>query len=145
MKRTYLSLLVAGFIILQFGVGRAYAEDRTHEIATEAYIYAFPMVLMEITRRVSLLTISLGSGAECDVQYLFSADLLGENRGHIPRHAKVYRNFAAERDRLQQERIAAYREYIEDVASGAFPEAGNVVGMSDEAFESFLDSASRPD
>ncbi len=53
MKRTYLSLLVAGFISLQFGVGRVYAEDRTQEIATEAYIYAFPMVLMEITRRVS--------------------------------------------------------------------------------------------
>ncbi len=99
----------------------------------------------EITRRVSLLTISLGSGAECNVQYLFSADLLGENRGHIPRHAKVYRNFAAERDRLQRERIAAYREYIEDVASGAFAEAGYVVGMSDEAFESFLESATRLD
>ena len=97
----------------------------------------------EITRRVSLLTISLGSGAECDVQYLFSADLLGENRGHIPRHAKVYRNFAAERDRLQQERIAAYREYIEDVTSGAFPGAGHMVGISDEAFESFLEGASK--
>ncbi len=53
MKRTYLSLLVAGFTILQFGVSRAYAQDRTHEIATEAYVYAFPMVLMEMTRRVS--------------------------------------------------------------------------------------------
>ncbi len=58
----------------------------------------------EITKRTSMLTISLGSGAGCDVQYLFSADLLGENRGHIPRHAKTYRNFAAERDRLQSER-----------------------------------------
>jgi hypothetical protein len=28
------------------------------------------------------------------------------------RHARVYRNFAAERDRLRQERIDAYREYI---------------------------------
>ncbi len=53
MKRTCLSLLVAGFIIPQFGIGRAYAEDRTLEIATEAYIYAFPMVLMEMTRRVA--------------------------------------------------------------------------------------------
>ena len=31
MKRTYLSLLVAGFTSLQFGVGRVFAEDRTHE------------------------------------------------------------------------------------------------------------------
>jgi len=85
----------------------------------------------EITKRTSMLTISLGSGAGCDAQYLFSADLLGENRGHIPRHAKIYRNFAAERDRLQAERVAAYREYIADVTGGAFPDDSQSVGMDD--------------
>ena len=85
----------------------------------------------EITGRTSMLTISLGSGGGCDVQYLFSADLLGENRGHIPRHAKTYRNFAAERGRLQDERVAAYKEYMADVASGAFPEARHVVTIED--------------
>ncbi|MEM6988572.1 MAG: 3-methyl-2-oxobutanoate hydroxymethyltransferase, partial [Pseudomonadota bacterium] len=85
----------------------------------------------EITQRTSLLTISLGSGAGCDAQYLFSADILGENRGHIPRHAKTYRNFAAERDRLQRERVAAYQEYIADVAGGAFPEACHTVKMEE--------------
>lgn len=83
----------------------------------------------EITGRTAMLTISLGSGGGCDAQYLFSADLLGENRGHIPRHAKTYRNFAAERDRLQQERIAAYKEYIADVTSGAFPEDRHIVTL----------------
>lgn len=92
----------------------------------------------EITRRVSLLTISLGSGMHCDVQYLFSSDLLGENRGHIPRHAKVYRNFASELDRLQDERIAAYKEYISDVKGGAFPEPKNTVAMSEADYEAFL-------
>ncbi len=87
----------------------------------------------ELTRRTSMLTISLGSGGGCDAQYLFSADLLGENRGHIPRHAKTYRNFAAERDRLQAERVAAYREYIADVTSGAFPAPRNVVSMDEDA------------
>ena len=90
----------------------------------------------EITKRTSMLTISLGSGGGCDAQYLFSADLLGENRGHIPRHAKSYRNFAAERDRLQNERIAAYKEYIQDVQSGAFPEPKHVVAMDDEVLNS---------
>jgi 3-methyl-2-oxobutanoate hydroxymethyltransferase len=93
----------------------------------------------EITKRTSLMTISLGSGPDCDIEYLFSADLLGENTGHIPRHAKVYRNFAAERDRLQQERIAAYKEYIADVAGNAFPSEGNLVNMTDEAFSTFVD------
>ena len=92
-----------------------------------------------ITQRTSMLTISLGSGGGCDVQYLFSADLLGENRGHIPRHAKTYRNFAAERDRLQEERIAAYREYIADVAAGAFPADQHCVGMDDDVLAEALD------
>ena len=74
-------------------------------------------------------------------QYLFSADLLSENTGHIPRHAKVYRYFAAERERLQRERVAAYREYIADVGFGAFPEAGHVVGMDDDVLNPFLDRA----
>ena len=87
----------------------------------------------EITKRTSMLTISLGSGGGCDAQYLFSADLLGENTGHIPRHAKTYRNFAAERERLQHERVAAYKEYIADVTSGAFPEAGHVVSIEADA------------
>jgi len=43
-----------------------------------------------------MLTISLGSRGGCDAQYLFSANLLDENRRHIPRHAKSFRNFAAD-------------------------------------------------
>ena len=93
----------------------------------------------EITKRTSMLTISLGSGAGCDVQYLFSADLLGENRGHIPRHAKSYRNFAAERDRLQAERVAAYREYFADVEGGTFPEDRHIVTMDDATFTDVFD------
>lgn len=85
----------------------------------------------EITKRTKMLTISLGSGAGCDAQYLFSADLLGENRGHIPRHAKTYRNFSAERDRMQGERIAAYGEYIADVRGGVFPNDVQSVAMDD--------------
>lgn len=93
----------------------------------------------KISSHTSMLTISLGSGAGCDAQYLFSADLLGENRGHIPRHAKVYRNFAAERDRLQEERVAAYREYIADVSAGSFPEDAHTVEIDDAVLEDLLD------
>jgi 3-methyl-2-oxobutanoate hydroxymethyltransferase len=91
-----------------------------------------------ITQRVSMLTISLGSGTACDATYLFSADLLGENRGHIPRHAKVYRQFSTERDRLQQERIAAYKEYISDVQSANYPAAQHDVDIETSEFEQFL-------
>jgi 3-methyl-2-oxobutanoate hydroxymethyltransferase len=80
----------------------------------------------------------MGSGPGCDAQYLFAEDILGTNRGHMPRHAKVYRNFAAEFDRLQQERIAAFREFIADVASGAFPEDRHVVKMPEAELRDFL-------
>jgi 3-methyl-2-oxobutanoate hydroxymethyltransferase len=97
-------------------------------------------VAAKITQRISMLTISLGSGHQCDATYLSSADLLGENRGHIPRHARAFRNFAAERDRLQQERIAAYQEYIDDVSKLRFPDAEHSVSIDENEFEKFLDS-----
>ena len=100
-------------------------------------------VAAEITRRVSILTISLGSGTGCDATYLFSADLLGENRGHIPRHAKVYRDFAGERNRLQQERIAAYREYIADVEGRSYPATEHEVSIEQDEFKRFLDAIAK--
>ena len=96
--------------------------------AVEMEVIPAPLAA-EIAKRTKMLTISLGSGAGCDAQYLFSADLLGENRGHIPRHAKTYRNFAAERDRMQDDRIAAYGEYIADVRGGVFPNDAQSVAM----------------
>ena len=95
-------------------------------------------VAAAISQRVSILLWSMGSGAGCDAQYLFAEDILGENRGHMPRHSKVYRNFAAEYDRLQAERIAAFREFIADVGSGAYPEDRHVVRMAADEAEAFL-------
>lgn len=100
-------------------------------------------VAAEITQRVSILTISLGSGSDCDVTYLFSADLLGENRGHIPRHAKTYRNFAAERDRLQQERIAAYQEYVADISNKTYPAKEQEVSIDTDEFDRFIETISK--
>jgi 3-methyl-2-oxobutanoate hydroxymethyltransferase len=95
-------------------------------------------VATEISRRVNILLWSMGSGPGCDAQYLFAEDILGENRGHMPRHSKVYRNFAAEFDRLQQERTAAFREFVADVAGGAYPEDRHVVRMNPEDASLFL-------
>jgi len=95
-------------------------------------------VASEISKRTKLLLWSMGSGPGCDAQYLFAEDILGTNRGHMPRHAKVYRNFAAEFDRLQTERIAAFAQYAADVASGAYPEEKHIVRMAQSEFEAFL-------
>lgn len=96
-------------------------------------------VATAICERTSLFMISMGAGAGCDAQYLFAEDVLGENRNHLPRHAKVYRNLAAEYDRLQGERIAAFSEFVADIRSGAYPEPRHLVGVSDAEFGRFMD------
>lgn len=94
-------------------------------------------VASDISRRVQILLWSMGSGPGCDVQYLFADDILGQNRGHMPRHSKVYRNFAAEFDRLQAERVAAFREFIADVGAGAYPEERHIVRMDPAELAAF--------
>jgi 3-methyl-2-oxobutanoate hydroxymethyltransferase len=96
-------------------------------------------VAKAISERTSLIMLSMGAGTGCDAQYLFADDILGQNRGHMPRHSKVYRNFAAEYDRLQAERIAAFSEYVADVNSLAYPEDKHVVHMDPDQLGQFME------
>ena len=94
-------------------------------------------VASEISRRVGILLWSMGAGPGCDAQYLFAEDILGTNQGHMPRHSRVYRNFAAEYDRLQAERVLAFREFAADVASSAYPQDSHVVRMAPDQLTLF--------
>ncbi len=99
-------------------------------------------IATELTKRTSLLTMSMGSGAGCHTQYLFSDDILGENTGHVPRHARQYRDFATIRKMMHEEAVAAFVEYRDDVASGSFPAEENMVSLSEEVrvgFDAFLE------
>src|SRR5216117_1884784 len=91
-------------------------------------------------KKTSLLLMSLGSGSGCDTQFLFSDDILQDYDERIPRHAKAYRNFRKEYKRLQDERIAAFAEYADDVKSGRFPEAGHLVAMDEAAFKEAVEA-----
>jgi 3-methyl-2-oxobutanoate hydroxymethyltransferase len=82
-----------------------------------------------LSSQTKMLLMSLGSGSGCDTQFLFSDDILGDYDERPPRHAKAYRNFAEEHRRLQQERIAAFKEYAADVKEGRFPERAHLVEM----------------
>jgi len=95
-------------------------------------------VSAEISKRTKLVLFSMGGGPGGDAQYLFSEDVLGYTKAHRPRHAKVYRNFRAEFDRLQSERIAAFKEFRADVETGAYPEEKHLVPITDGEFEAFL-------
>ncbi len=67
-----------------------------------------------VTESVSIPTIGIGSGADCDGQVLVCADLLGLTE-RAPSFAKKYAN-------LREEIISAYKAYAGDVKSGKYPE-----------------------
>jgi 3-methyl-2-oxobutanoate hydroxymethyltransferase len=120
-------------------IGRTVAESvelhrRMKELeAAGAYAAELEVVPHNLARFLSsqtrMLLMSLGSGPGCDTQFLFSDDILGDYDERPPRHAKAYRNFAAEHRRLQQERLEAFREYIVDVQESRFPERAHLVEM----------------
>src|ERR1041385_3368995 len=93
-----------------------------------------------LCKKTSMILMSLGSGSGCDTQFLFSDDILGDYDERIPRHAKAYRNFREEYRRLQDERVAAFREYADDVKNGRFPTAGNLISMDDQAFKEAVEA-----
>ncbi|HVG47096.1 MAG TPA: 3-methyl-2-oxobutanoate hydroxymethyltransferase, partial [Rubellimicrobium sp.] len=72
-----------------------------------------------------------------DAQYLFAEDVLGCTRGHRPRHAKVYEDFAPELARLQARRVAAFQAFIADVALGGYPEPCHDVAIPGPELDAF--------
>lgn len=94
-----------------------------------------------ITRRTSLLTEGMGCGAVCDMQYLFSCDLLGTNTGHYPRHAKRYADMATEEARLQKLRTQAFLAFAADVEKGGYPERRHEIHVTPDVMSALEKSA----
>ncbi len=93
-----------------------------------------------LCKKTTLFLMSLGSGPGCDSQFLFSDDILADYDERIPRHAKAYRNFLEEYKRLQQERVAAFKEYAEDVRSGRFPLDCHLVAMDEQTLKETIEA-----
>jgi 3-methyl-2-oxobutanoate hydroxymethyltransferase len=114
-------------------------KDLENAGAAATEIEVVPVRLADhITRLTPMLTMGMGCGTACDTQYLFSCDVLGTNRGHYPRHAKRYADFAALEAELQRKRVEAFEAFADDVAKGAYPEPKHQVDMDDETFDRFL-------
>lgn len=96
-------------------------------------------ITREIAKRTSLVLFSMGAGTGGDAQYLFSTDILGYSDWWTPRHSKQYRDFRAEFERLQRERVGAFSEFVADVTSGAYPQPEHLVPVDDEVYEEFVD------
>jgi 3-methyl-2-oxobutanoate hydroxymethyltransferase len=68
-----------------------------------------------ITKELSIPTIGIGAGVECDSQVLVWTDLMGITK-NPPKLAKAYRN-------LRGEMLSATKEWASDVAASRFPSA----------------------
>jgi 3-methyl-2-oxobutanoate hydroxymethyltransferase len=71
-------------------------------------------IAKRITDAVSIPTIGIGAGADCDGQVLVLHDLLGITSGYMPRFVKAYAD-------LKTEIIRAVTQYRDEVRDGTFP------------------------
>lgn len=72
------------------------------------------LLAKEITERLSIPTIGIGAGPECDGQVLVVNDMLGLTGNKVPKFVKRYAD-------LRNVIFLAAAEYVKDVGNGAFP------------------------
>ncbi len=71
-------------------------------------------IAAQVTKELTIPTIGIGAGADCDAQVLVWPDMAGLTGGRVPRFVKKYAD-------LRGELLRAAREYADEVRSGAFP------------------------
>lgn len=95
-------------------------------------------LLAAISSRTSLVTSSIGAGSGGDIQFMFAEDILGNHAPPFPRHTKQYRNLYKMEQAIQAERVAGFRDYIDDVKTGGFPGPEHVVKAPEGLIDQFL-------
>ncbi len=71
-------------------------------------------IAARITRELSIPTIGIGAGRECDGQVLVNCDMLGLTEGFQPKFLKQYAD-------LRSIATEAIQQYVEEVREGIFP------------------------
>lgn len=97
-------------------------------------------IMRELSKRSTLITSSIGSGSGGDIQFLFAQDLLGDGKPPFPRHGKQYCDLYAMRQKMQETRVAAFKEYVAEVRSGAFPGPEHTVDVGQDVVDGFLEA-----
>ncbi len=87
-----------------------------------------------ITQKITVPTIGIGAGKDCDGQVQVVSDLLGLYTDFVPRHAKQYA-------RLFEEINRAVASYMSEVKSGDFPTTKQSFSMD----EAIIDELARSD
>jgi len=91
-------------------------------------------VMAEINRRTGLVTVSLGSGPDADVIFLFTSDICGEAI-RLPRHARAWGDLATLHQKVRDERKRALSAFRAEVASGGFPSPAEVAGIAEDELD----------
>ncbi len=85
----------------------------------------------EITARLTIPTIGIGAGADCDGEVQVWHDILGLYDEFLPRHT---RRFAT----LGEQAVAALEEYATDVREGRFPTSANSARLDEAVLKEAL-------
>jgi len=109
-------------------------------IAVEAECIA-EEVLEAVNEKTSIVTFSLGSGQAGDVIMSFVADVCGDvsEEDSPPKHAHAFGNVGRLRRQMHDERVAALRQFHEEVAAQNFPYAQTSIKMHEGEQEKFLE------
>ena len=84
-----------------------------------------------ITERLTIPTIGIGAGPNCDGQVQVFHDMLGLFADFVPKHARQYA-------KLAEDMGAAFRRYADDVRSGAFPAEAESFTMNESLLADLL-------
>jgi 3-methyl-2-oxobutanoate hydroxymethyltransferase len=68
----------------------------------------------QVTKELTIPTIGIGAGVDCDAQVLVWPDMAGLTAGRVPKFVKKYAD-------LRAQLLAAAQEYATEVREGAFP------------------------
>ena len=89
-----------------------------------------------ITESVSVPTIGIGAGPDCDGQVQVISDILGLFTDFVPRHAKQYARLGDEIGRVA-------KDYAAEVKAGTFPTAKNSFAMDEKLLEGLKQDLAR--
>jgi len=87
-----------------------------------------------ITEKVSVPTIGIGAGPDCDGQVQVVSDILGLYTDFVPKHAKQYA-------KLAEAIRAAVGDYVSEVQAGSFPTAKQSYTMDEKIIADLARSA----
>ena len=82
-----------------------------------------------ISQNCNLITISLGSGNNGDVNYLFMDDICGENKD-LPRHAFSFAKVYKLRDKIYSEKLKAVKKFSKKAKTNNFAPHNKIVQIN---------------